>query len=461
MTARGKGSVFSPPALRVHVVESRIRTRKGWLRCQIGQHVKFSTELLESYCIANWEPVVYDALLVAAAVEFADKTQRRPEMSWRREFHLAIPVHEPARWKDKRVSDALRNVLDFLTGDRWHIEFSRRKKPAVAPTQHQFNLPSGLSAVIPYSDGLDSRCVAGILEQKMGDKLIRVRLGSRRNHSAHAWQPFTSVPYSVREGRRRFVESTARSRGFKFALVSGLAAYLTKADQIVVAESGQGALGPALLAVGQGYEDYRSHPLFTDRMEKFFAALLKHDVRFSFTQLWQTKAETLKRFVDECHDGPSWIDTWSCWQQNRHASVAGKKRQCGICAACLLRRVSVHAASLREPKETYVWENLSAATFEGGAATAFPKKKITRAMREYAIAGTLHLDHLADLRKPANSGVLGLCAFQLSQSLGLPEDDVRSRLDRLLAQHEREWKAFINSLGRSSFLGNWVNEARS
>ena len=465
MRVEEKSALFPRPSLNVHVLENATRGRKGWMRCQVARNVEFSTARLETYCIAKWEPIVYDAMLVAAAVEFADRVQRRPQMSWQRDFQLVIPVHDPRHWKSKPVSDALHEVLNFLTGDQWNIEFCKRKKSVSAPSQGQFNLPADLSAVIPFSDGLDSRCVAGILDREMGDKLIRVRLGTKAcdgQSLSRMRQPFTSVPYRVRAGKKPFVESSARSRGFKFALISGLAAYLTKAGQVIVPESGQGALGPALVTVGQGREDYRSHPLFTEKMERFLEALLHHKVRFRFTQLWLTKAETLKKFVDECKDGSSWAGTWSCWQQTRHVSVAGKKRQCGICAACLLRRLSVHGAGLSEPKETYVWENLSAASFEAGAAASFAKKKVTMALRQYAIAGALHLDHLAQLRKsPANSGMLSLCAFQLGQSLGLAESDVRSKLDRLLAQHEKEWKGFMDSLGRTSFLGNWANGVQS
>ncbi len=50
--------------------------------------------------------------------------------------------------------------------------------------------------------------------------------------------------------------------------------YLAGASRVIVPESGQGALGPALVPVGQAYVDYRSHPLFTERMERFLAALL-------------------------------------------------------------------------------------------------------------------------------------------------------------------------------------------
>lgn len=457
--------LFDRPALNVHVVERGTHARSGWLACHIGNNVEFSTAKLESYCIAQWEPIVYDALLVAAAVEFADRTQRRPALSWARELQLIVPVHDPDRWNDRRVLDALHDVLNFLTGDRWEISFCKRRQALTAPGQGQFNLPAGISAVIPFSDGLDSRCVAGLLGREMGDKLIRVRLGSKTcdgQDLSRQRQPFTSVPYRVQADKRAFAESSARSRGFKFALISGLAAYLTKAGQVIVPESGQGALGPALITVGQGYEDYRSHPLFTERMEKFLEALLHHKVRFSFTQLWQTKAETLRKFTSECKDSASWTSTWSCWQQTRQVSVDGKKRQCGICAACLLRRLSVHAAGLEEPKEAYVWENLSAADFESGAAALFPKNKITGALREYAIAGALHMDHLAQLSgSVAHGGMLGLSAFHLSRSLGLQEADVRSKQDRLLAQHKTEWGNFMGTLGRESFLRNWAGEAKS
>jgi len=106
-------------------------------------------------------------------------------------------------------------------------------------------------------------------------------------------------------------------------------------------------------------------------------------------------------------------------------------------------------------------EDLSASSFEGGAAPSFPKRKVTGAMREYAIAGTLHLDHLAQVRNSeANSAMLDLFCFQLCGSLGIEKGDVCSRLDRLLTQHETEWKDFMGSLGKNSFLANWAAGAR-
>jgi hypothetical protein len=94
-------------------------------------------------------------------------------------------------------------------------------------------------------------------------------------------------------------------------------------------------------------------------------------------------------------------------------------------------------------------------------AAAFDRKKITPALREYAIAGALHLDHLAALRHSlANARMLDLSAFQLARSCGLSETESRTRLDRLLTQHETEWKSFMHSLGPDSFVADWAICAR-
>lgn len=447
------------PSVRVDVVEAGSRPRRGRTACEIDGDLTFSTSHLESYCLAQWEPIVFDALVVAAAVEFCDRIQRRHAQHWGRAIELRIPVHDPDRWSAKAVGYALQDALDFLTGDRWAIAFVARQKPAYVPHQFPFDIPGESCAVIPFSEGLDSRAVAGLMHREMGDKLIRVRLGTKEfqpvTGGSGMKQPFTSVPYRVKPKKGEFVESSARSRGFKFSMVSGIAAYLVKADRIIVTESGQGSLGPALVPVGQAYEDYRNHPLFTDRMETLLKALFGHAVRFEFPRLWHTKGETLAAFVKDCTDAVSWKTTWSCWQQNRHSSVSGRKRQCGACAACFLRRLSVHAAGLTESAETYIWENLSAPTFEGGAAPAFDR--ITKAQREYAIAGTLHLDHLATLqRAPANKGTLDLAVSQLSRSRAMPEAEVQTSLTRLLNQHESEWMRFLEALGPDSFVANWA-----
>jgi 7-cyano-7-deazaguanine synthase in queuosine biosynthesis len=448
--------------LRVNVLEEGARARSEWITCDIGENLQFSPEPLASYFFAEWEPIIFDALLVAAAVEFCDKVKRRSVLHWAREIELRVPVHDPQIWARNDVSQNLHEALEFLTGDRWQIEFSKRRKSVARPQQGLFNLPSTEElAVIPFSEGLDSRAVAGLLTKELGTRLIRVRLGTkaddRPQDASGRSAPFAAVPYKVKSGDHRFPESTARSRGFKFALLSGLAAYLAKAERVFVPESGQGALGPALVPVGQVYEDYRNHPLFTEKMSAFLKALLGCNLRFEFPRLWYTKGQTLREYVSADPQPVDWATTRSCWQDNRQVSVNGHRRQCGVCAACMLRRLSVYAAGLSEAPETYVWEDLRARSFAAGAAEGFDK---IAAQRDYAIAGVLHLDHVASLRRsPINAPALDGCAQQLARSLGRSTSEVRSSLDGLLAQHEKEWIAFMQSLGPNSFVLNWTERA--
>jgi hypothetical protein len=449
----------APDAIAIQVAERGVLTTRGYLRCEIGSDLQFSTDSLESYFFARWEPAAYDALLVAAAVEFADITHKRPAHAWARSFNLRVPVHDPARWSSPSVSAALQETLAFLTGDHWTVTFYARKDQEPSPRQGLLALGTCVEAVIPYSNGLDSRAVAGMLSRTMGTSLVRIRLGATlRDGEAlvRTREAFTSVPYHVRPQQNARRESSGRSRGFKFAVISGIAAFLANAPRIVIPESGQGAVGPALVTVGQAYEDYRSHPLFTRRMETFLAALFGHRVEFTFPRIWATKGETLSEYVEASRD-QAWSSTRSCWQQNRQVSVDGKARQCGICAACMLRRMSVHAAGLAEPAEQFVWQDLSVARFEDGAAPSFSAAKITTSMREYAIAGVLHMDHLAALLESrANVPALNVASFQLGTALGIPVKDSRARLERLLRQHRDEWHSFVRSLGKHSFVSGWA-----
>jgi len=438
----------------VDVVEAGKAARRNRVKCEIGKNIRFSIEGLQSYFFTDWTEIAVDLLLVAAAIEFCDKAKARPALGWSRSFQLRIPVHDVALWRDRRTGDALTNAVNFLTGDLWAIEFVARKIPAERVEQAPLQLAAGISVIMPYSGGLDSRAVAALLAVDHKHALVRVRLGTsgpelKRHRKAR--QPFAEVPYRVSMGDLPVRESSARSRGFKFAVVTGVAAYLARTQEIVVSESGQGALGPVLVVSGQAYADYRSYPAFTARMEDLFEVLLKHRPQYRFPRIWHTKGETLAQSVRLMDSADPWWSGRSCWQGQRQVSVDKKLRQCGICAACMLRRMSVHAAGLNEPASGYVWEDLRAASFEDSAAAGFTHH--TKALREYMIAGVRHLDDLAAMAgsaidDPAIRRISGELAVLLRQSAG----DTRERLQALLHRHRAEWLAFLRSLGPDSFV---------
>lgn len=267
--------------LAIYVAERVVRPPASFLRCGIEENIQFDTSSLQSYFFSRWDPTAWDALLVAAAVEFADKTQHRPVRLWRRHFELRVPVHDPRLWNSSKVSAALVDALQFLTGDDWKFEFVARRRAVERPEQIPLSLDPDTEAVIPFSNGLDSCAVGALIGKQLGSRLVRIRVGSGHKDGkalSKQQKAFTRIPYDVSSGRQPFVESSARSRGFKFATISGIASYLANAPRIIVPESGQGALGPSLVTVGQAGEDYRSHPLFTRKMEAFIQSLFGHSV---------------------------------------------------------------------------------------------------------------------------------------------------------------------------------------
>jgi 7-cyano-7-deazaguanine synthase in queuosine biosynthesis len=436
------------PLRRIEAVEPGFAARGGYEPCKIGSAVALDPRQLVSYCSGKWEPVVYDALLVCAVVEYCDRMCKRPSRSWGRHFDAMVPVSDPARWEDPAVKGALIGALRKLTGDRWEISFVPRRTPYPEIIQATLQWPQPSSIMMPFSEGMDSRAVATLMHT---EPLVLVRLGMKqidRPKVGGRRLAFTTVPYKV--PGRDFPETSGRSRGFKFAMVGALAAYLSGAKRIAVPESGQGALGPVLAGHHDG--DYRSHPVFLRQMERFVRALFGSEIAYEFPRLWSTKGQTLRAAIAAAADIP-WRKTRSCWQPSTQMSVPGERRQCGFCASCMLRRLSVHSAGETDDAGSYILEDLSAPTLTAGIASGYDLSKLGEAQQGYAVAGALHMDHLAALSAVADKPFsFGRQMRELAKALDACAADVERRAREMLGQHEAEWRAFLRSLAPSSFV---------
>lgn len=449
----------SLPVSCVDVIESPRRLRAGYIRCQIEEEITFSSDALQSYCFAPWDPLIYDVLLLAASVEFCDKFARRRKTSWGRKICVRIPVHSLSTWNRAEVKGALINALAFLTGDCWEIEFYSRKEAAISPRQQTFALNVERKAVMAFSEGVDSLAVSSLyMEQHGVGSLIRVRVGGSQK-SIPKRTPFIATPFKVKPPGRHH-EPSVRSRGFKFSIISGVAAHLAGICTVIVPESGQGSLGPALMSLGQIYPDYRNHPAFFKLMQKFLFNLLGRSIEFHIPRIWKTKGETVKDYLSTQQGKANLLtDTRSCWQDGRWVSLDGERRQCGVCAACLLRRLSFHTAGVQEPAATYIWDDLNIDSFEKGALKEIESARLST-MREYAIAGVSHMSDLANSKEQlGHNQALDRHAHEIGAALNLNNDKVRQEIENMISRHAQEWNAFLMSLKPNSYIRRWAGES--
>lgn len=443
-------------ALLVDAIEVGTPLRDGAMPALLGPNLKLDTRGLTSFFFARFDRRLFDLLVVAAAVEFCDRTKRRPAWGWTRAFDVRVAVHDLDVWSAPQVRSALEDALLFLTGDVWRFRFEQRREAEPEPVMASLPLPSNRPLIMPYSEGLDSLAVHALTAHAVGSELVRVRLGSGGVDRAALdkdRKPFARVPFSVEVPVS--IESSARSRGFKFAVVTAIAAAMSDVERIVVTESGQGALGPVLVRSGHAYPDYRVHPAFSRKMEHLFQALTGHTVHYEYPRIWHTKGETLAAAM-ALPNPPDFVSrTRSCWQKSQHASVDGARRQCGVCAACMLRRVSMFAAEIEEPSDTYVWESLAVDDFDAGAARSFQGH--TRALREYGIAGVLHMDQLAAFASPfEHPRAVRRVARLTADALGQDEVAVLALFRALLERHAAEWRRFVSAQGDNSFVARYA-----
>ena len=423
---------------------------------EIGTEIAFDPSILDTYHYEGWREIHHDLLVVCAAVEFADRRRARRATQWSRRIQVILPVFELAAWEQTDVQVYLHDTLRHLTGDDWQFSFVQARH-TVENGGRQRMLPfrHNKEYAIAYSNGLDSRCVSGLFD--VGDSIVRVRVAKMKDTVKDGERPFDQIPFSVRVAPSR--ESGVRSRGFKFAAITAIAGHLSRVGKIIVPESGQGALGPVLLPLHNTYPDYRNHPTFLRKMERFVRALLGYSVTYEQPRLWSTKGETVGDFLAKTGTSrESMLSTHSCWQQRWNVRFNGKLRQCGLCVACLLRRMSVRAAGVDEPADRYAIGDLTMERYED----AIPRHggmRLSSTMVEYGSVGARHLQHLADIAERSDMEFRPY-VFEIARATGLLEQDTVEVLKRLLLQHAAEWHEFVSALGGHSFIGNWTKGAR-
>jgi 7-cyano-7-deazaguanine synthase in queuosine biosynthesis len=445
----------------VEVYEPGSRPRHADYTCRIGRDLVIDPERIGRFCLRELEPIVDDLVLIAGAVAYTDRVvARQPSIAWRRDLHVAIPVHDPDRWKDPALYRQLIGTLDYVTGDMWTISFKHRQHRTPVTLQPLLSLPSEGALVIPFSDGLDSFAVSRLIAaDHPNTPLILVTIGRHKNRALDRCNASlgkaisrVAIPFHLSQKRRRvrFREASYRSRAFVFGVIAGIAAYQAGASTIYVAESGQGSLGPWLRPVGNEAPDVRMHPSFSSRLSAFLSLVFGRTMSHLHPQLWHTKGETL-RMLAERELADEWWRTSSCARDQRHVFQDDQKIQCGVCAGCLLRRQSLFAADLASEHERYLWDNLRVPTLN----EAVEGRTTTPNDVQQALCAVLEMQGFGDMLSQPEQ--IRTAAEDLAPFVDLNAHAVETNLTRLISAHASEWKLYRETLGSESFINRWLD----
>ena len=103
---------------------------------RLDHELKFSIDALNSYAVADFDPLVFDAMVLAGGIEFADRFRKRSSETWARNLAVSIPVHDLARWEKPDVRSrfhASRASNDTLSGTLRRASFRNAVRSAVSP----------------------------------------------------------------------------------------------------------------------------------------------------------------------------------------------------------------------------------------------------------------------------------------------------------------------------------------
>jgi hypothetical protein len=128
----------------------------------------------------------------------------------------------------------------------------------------------------------------------------------------------------------------------------------------------------------------------------------------------------------------------------------------------MLRRMSVHAAGLREEDGIYICTDLSAPSLDAAIHPDFTRN--SRAFEQYAIAGTLHLDHMADMAGADARPTVQRHAILTGMALGISARRRRGQDDRqcsngILRNGANFWTGWEKTRSSGNGRGR-VNERR-
>ena len=270
------------------------------------------------------------------------------DLAWSRNIEAYLPVRDPDYWNT--IAPRIEDVFGEFTSDRLRLHFVSDPKPDAPPRQRSSPFPPH-DCVALVSGGVDSfvgaarlidegfrplgvsHTAAGatVTAQMVVEETLRARLPE-----------FERVGLTARKEGNSFPdpEKSQRSRSFLFLAAALLAAAVGEVDDVYINENGPMAIHIPMTAARVGsLSTHTASPAILERIESLGRDVLGRPLQIRNNLLELTKPEVVELGVrlQLTEDLPS---TVSCW------SIGRTRKHCGVCAPCLIRRISFEWNSL-------------------------------------------------------------------------------------------------------------------
>lgn len=357
-------------SLFIHATRDRIHVTGD-----INQDVHLATGALWRSLPARPTARALDLLNIAAGVYAVDRIVKREPGAGNetgiRSLKLCFAVQDLAFWQRLAITEALEELLSFLTDENWSLTFEQAAA-ASAPQQAPLDLHLTARRIALYSGGLDS--AAGLANRLMAgvDDYLLVTVDHHtklRRLCARQVQELSRITATTRplhlnlivhlnggaaKNRLSQQECTQRTRAFLFCAAAAVAAQTCRIEDIEMFENGVGAINLPVMTgmlIG-GLATRGAHPSFLQRMGELASAVAEHPVRYSLPFAAFTKAEMLAPL--KAHG----LETWAQSSQSCvHTSLRHRKAtHCGQCPGCIERRQAFAVAGIAELPDQYSFD---------------------------------------------------------------------------------------------------------
>lgn len=387
-----KPSVYDDSALYIEVFSTPEDNRAN-----VG-HV--GVQILKEMRRSQIHPSVlaFDFLMIAMGVVSADKAVLRNKSAdgWTRQIELTVYVYEHEKWTQEKSQ--LEEMLCFLTGDFWTIQFERLDIPIFPKKEYPLR---NNDCICLLSGGMDSLVGAIDLHEEGRNPLFLSQTvrGDAEHQRAYAaalgadnlcqWGNSVKV-----HGR---TENSTRARSIIFFAYALIASYGINYNElgrkeIFVPENGFISLNIPLDSMRIGSLSTKTtHPVYMRMLQDIWNDLsLKVDLILPYK--FKTKGEVLTGCKNQDMMKALIFESTSCGKYQRHGL-----RHCGECVPCLVRRAAFLKAGLRDDTENgYCVESLKGSTSQDVAAGAMACIQIEKIGIERFVKSALSFSESAE-----------------------------------------------------------------